>query len=287
MRHPHRHDIRGLGVYIRAINRRTYGTPEQAAKKAADHGVRRVHILGVWQDYKYKHSTEVNTVHNEGRVAPYAEAFAAKGIHVRLWGYPAPGMEGRYVGTLRAHTDTCRDVIAGWLHDPELPFRERPWSGKNSSWWNQQRRQAILNRLADLGHTNMASAAQGLMNAIMDAMDEYLDIGVTSYGIIPRDFPAEVFITYGWQSDQVYNQTLATIVRSLNQWRSHIADLENQPLIPAVQGYGEHDREKLRPWLDGLLSVYPSMPGMDVWSWPQIDSNEWDVFQRFSDKRGW
>ena len=41
--------MKGIGVYIRRLGKSRHGTPKQAAKRAADHGVSFVAVLGAWQ----------------------------------------------------------------------------------------------------------------------------------------------------------------------------------------------------------------------------------------------
>lgn len=266
----------GLGVYVRRLRRDVHGSPEQAATMAADHRVSHVHIMGYWAEYDGD-GRSVAITHNRDRIAAYADSFASRGIVVRLWAYPAAGLESSVVGALAELTDLCDGTISGYLLDPELMYRESML-------------RSLRRRGRDIPSADMS--AELLMLSMLDIMTEEHDIGVTSYGVPPKDLPMEIFGRYGWQSPQIYNMSRTMIRRSIARWISTIETPDKQPMVPAVQAYGDHDREMLPPWLDMMTDVWieetGSPPvGIDTWSWLSIDSSEWRHLEDYAESMEW
>ena len=126
------------------------------------------------------------------------------------------------------------------------------------------------------------SQAQKLMELTIDAMDEGLNLGITSYGVARAhpNFPWNTFSQYGFGSPQLYNLNNVMIKRGLTQWQTHGWG----HLVPSVQAFGAKDEEKL----DGYLELYakPDRPlshGFIFWSWRQLSALEWRVIKKWSD----
>ena len=92
------HLPRGVGIYVRRISRSAYGTPTEAARRAADHGLSFVAMPSVWQDDRGHLDLNTSALEEE-----YAAAFRALGLHVWVWGYPDLGREVRFVADTVGH----------------------------------------------------------------------------------------------------------------------------------------------------------------------------------------
>jgi hypothetical protein len=254
----------GIGVYIRGLQEKIHGTPKQAAKKARDHGVSFVVILACWQDMM-RGTKIVRTLRSnhssfsrKTRLNAYVSAFTEKGIDVWLWGYPWGGHEDSFVRAMKDATLFCNGQIKGWLLDPEIGYK---WS-----------RRTIMTR---------TEQAQKLMNLTLDAMDESLGLGITSYGVAKGhpNFPWNIFSQYGFGSPQLYNLNNIMIKRGLEQWKKH----GWSHLAPSVQAFGAKDEEKL----DGYLGLFnkldrPPSEAFIFWSWRQLSNLEWHTIKKWS-----
>lgn len=244
---------KGLGFYLRDL--KTMSDPATAAKTAADHNVKHVAIMACWQEPE-----KGRLVHHEMNrelVDDYAQAFAARGIVSRLWGYPWPGLEEQFRDTFLKHTEHCKGLIKGWLLDPEKGYR---------------------------GHREDVVP---LMELVIESMDESLDLGVTSYSTPRniRDFPWDLFLDYGYLSPQVYGNVTpeeAGIRNSLKQWLSLAEEPDDQPIIPSIASFGPEAEGNLKGWLEKLDRAYAAeikkpCPAAFVWSWPSTSSLEWRI----------
>lgn len=76
----------GVGIYMRAIDQKTHGTPAQAAKKAKDNGVNFVAIMSCWQDMHEGKFRNLETNRRRDTIQRYSEAFLLEGIDPWIWG---------------------------------------------------------------------------------------------------------------------------------------------------------------------------------------------------------
>lgn len=244
----------GVGIYLRGLGHKSQGTPEQAAKKAADHGVSFVALMAIWQTAK-------RTLWSNGRdpalLVRYAEAFRTAGIDVGLWGYPAAGKVDEYLDRLTAVTEACgRGVISWWLHDPELEFKWSPTTGPRAF----VEAQAV--RLRE------GAAGSGLRQ------------GVTSFAAIDGHptLPWRELGGFGFGSPQLYTVGPAEVDHGIARWRK--AGWES--IVPSVPLYGRNSGAKLHDYLSCFVDGDEEIDGLIFWSWRQGTADEWRVIERWS-----
>lgn len=283
----HRHTPTGIGLYIRGLSEKKHGTPAQAAKKAADNGVSFVAIMTAWQDV---HNGKPRFLHSNGRdgtlIAKYAAAFAKRGIAVWLWAFPRGGGEQEYIDRLVHVTEVCRKndaPITGWIHDPELFYK---WSLKGKPQTSlgvrgQPEFSAKAGKPAGTRKTRMSQAAK-LMELTIDAMDESLGLGITSYGMARghRNFPWDVFGGYGWGSPQLYSVGPRDIDRGIQMWR----DMGFNHIVPSVPTFGKKNGGPvLHDHLSNFVDGDENIAGFIFWSWRQTQASEWRVLARWAE----
>jgi len=185
------------GVFIRELSQSIHGTPRQAAERAASAAVDFVVFAILWQDRGRR-----QRFMNERSLLDYALVMRDVGVDVWLWSYPWVEMEELCVRTFRRRTDELGGAVSGWIIDPELGYK-----------WDHEHPEGVVRR-----------GAQSLMEGLVDAADESIDIGVTSYGAIHlpchSNFPWDVFTAYGIQIPQIYNMARSMVKRCLDGWRA-------------------------------------------------------------------
>lgn len=180
-RHP-----RGVGIYLRHIpaNGRGYGTPNQAAAKAADHGLQFVCLMGPWHDESGQRDATP-----DGRAAEYAQGFQERGIEVWLWGYPDPRTLDSW-GTRMVEKAKALGAV-GLLADPE-----RPWK-------------TVPDKVS-------AMSAFGAW-----AIQSGYPVGVTSYGSMKIHRDLKPFVGRGaFGSPQYYTRAPRLLAGDIETWRS-------------------------------------------------------------------
>lgn len=243
----------GVGVYLRGLGHKSQGSPQAAAKKAADHGVSFVALMAIWQNGD-------RTLWSNGRdpalLVRYAEAFAAAGVDVWLWGYPWAGRHPEYIDRLADVTDACGGVVNGWLHDPELGYQPR----KN-------------------GLSPAVTRASARELRILAGASE-LAQGVTSYGMAAghRAFPWQEWAGMGFGSPQLYTVGPAEVDRGIAQWR----ELGWSRIVPSVPLYGRRSGAHLHDHLSAFVDGDEDVDGLLFWSWRQGSVDEWRVLERWS-----
>lgn len=240
------------GVYIRELSRAVHGTPSDAALKAKRYGLTFVPILFCWQE------ADKTTGRNIEDLAEYARAFADVGIEPWIWGYP-------WIGREQEFADQIGDVlryspeIAGVLIDPELGYQF-----KTSS------------------ETEAREGADLLMSLVVDALDESVSLGVTSYGAahVQGRFPWAEFC-YGFGSPQFYTANPYEIKHGVKKW----LDIGFAEIIPSVPAYGANSKDALGHYLitvrNEIAAAGGKMDGLIAWSWGQLDAREWSTLQDF------
>jgi hypothetical protein len=278
----------GTGAYIRSIKESIHGTPEQAAKKAADHHMSFVVIMACWQDIQEGKFRQLDTNRRGDQIKRYSEAFLAKGVQPWIWGYPWAGHYIEFLESMReAHVD---GVTAGWFNDGELGCK----------WRNQaQPRGRTMRGQPEAFSGTSAAGTKGLRIQQADEMmiktrNEYLPAGcghvTTSYGIARhhKNFPWKQMLMFGGISPQLYKESLRQIDKGIDEWLAHWEqstglDPSEARILPSVAAYGEKAQLNMRRYLASfLLSKHP-IDGVCVWSWRQIDRHEWNELARFAD----
>lgn len=238
-----------IGIYIRALRESIHGTPAEAAKKAADHGLTVAPILACWQTAK---GTAYSNGRDGARILRYAEAFAKTGIEPWIWGYPwAPRIqvyEARITSLIRAGAG----LIRGHLADPELGLK---WQD-GRAWVQCQRAALEINRGS---------------------------IAITSYGMAAghRNFPWEALAKIRPPklpmigSPQFYKTPPKDVRRGLQAWHEY----GFHPLIPSVPAYGPYSRGALDGYIENLA---PYSAGFLVWSWRQMNADEWKTVAKWA-----
>lgn len=177
----------------------------------------------------------------------YGQAFRDSGIAVWVWGYPEAGAEAHCVELLRRGAELAGAV--GLILDPEAPYKGRP------------------------------DEAAELMRLTIDALDERLGLGVTSYPV-PRahpTFPWQAFGGYGWGSPQTYRLPVSRLAEAHAGWRA----LGWDHIVPSVPAFGPHAGDGLRDY----LAAQGDVPGVIAWDWSQLDGREWRALAEWGSQR--
>jgi len=237
--------------------------------------------MSLWQEYKNgKFRQMMSNGRDAMRIKRYADAFAAKGINVWIWGFPWGGHEEAAVERFTHVTDTCEGTIQGWLWDPELGYK-----------WQSKRKNVPLNMRgqpeykAGVHATGVAAVrkkqAITLKELSLDAMNESLNIGITSYGMAPghRNFPWKEFGGVGFGSPQLYSVGPKDIDRGISAWRK----LGWVNIVPSVPTFGKNSGERLHAHLSNFVDGEERISGFIFWSWRQTRGDEWNVLSRWAD----
>ena len=279
-----REEPRGIGLYIRGLTPRKQGTPKQAAKKAKDNGITFVAIMSAWQDV---HKGKERMLHSNGRdaelIKKYADAFAAQGIAVWIWGFPWGGREEAYVERMDHVTQVCDGVIHGWLHDPELGYK----------WKRGRRAKKIPPGMRGQpeftgGHVNPKGSrgarqkeAAKLVELSIDCLDEDMGIGITSYGMAKGhpNFPWVEFGGVGWGSPQLYSPGPRDVDRGIRMWRERGWNT----LLPSLPTFGKNSGAKLHDHISNFVDGDENVDGFIFWSWRQTQRDEWRILARWAE----
>lgn len=241
---------RGVGIYLRHITRERYGTPEQAAARATDHGLTFAAFPSIWQERGAVRDLNASPIEEE-----YAAAFLARGVEVIVWGYPELGHEAAFAAELVRHARRCG--ASGVLVDAEKPYK---------------------------GH---AAETRALLELVVDSLDEGLGLGVTSYGRLDWH-KLEALEDYGWLSPQVYTVTPEAARASILSWmRDPDGRLrEDAHVVPSIPTYGPRSEGQLGAYIGAIEDL---CRGVIAWSWPATSALEWRTLERwakrFADRR--
>lgn len=249
--------MRGRGVYIRRLDPRVHGTPDQAAAKAKRYGVNNVFILAVWQDIH--EGARRTIVMNSDRAAAYAAAFREEGIRVWVWGYPRAGGETAFVAGMKRISALVK--ADGWLLDPEVEYK----------FDKRSRTRAY-----------MQAKASKLMRLTAAALTPDQGLAVTSYPLPSGHptFPWEEFLGHprvDVVSPQIYTLSKDGAERAIGQYRQLAP---KAALVVSSPAYGK------RSGFFGLKKYFAEIPadvdGVCMWSWRQMNRREWDALAKFS-----
>lgn len=228
----------GVGVYVRNISRAKHTSAATLAERCHKYGLSFVALQACWQDDK----TGEHRDSNLGKLASYGAALRDQGIDVWVWGYPLAGSEDRFVDRMIAGAREAGAV--GLLLDPEVSYVRRP------------------------------EDARRLVSLTIDALDESLGLGITSFGMCNWHYLPWQELQVGWGSPQVYTVDGQVLTSALEQWREgwhHV--------VPSIAAFGKHSG---RSMID-RVSLFRDCPGVIVWSYQQISGAEWQVLSEFGD----
>ena len=273
----------GLGVYVRNLDRRFRArrTPQQFAKRMKDHGFRNVWLQACWSDHRGHRES------NRGQVRPYAEACAAAGLTVGLWGFPSPVAIEPYFDSMVQRASECGGgvdkggVIQSLLHDPELPWKVKGGKHREVPMSMRGQGEAIEGDGLIDSMEELNECAHRFMGADAIARQEIgvPSVGNTSYGMAAwHPIPYEIFAQYGWQSPQLYSVTPSQVAKGIKQWR----DLGAGYIVPSVPAFGKNSGPRLAAHLDAF--VPHGIKGAIVWSSRQISAAELRTLQAFSER---
>jgi hypothetical protein len=247
----------GVGIYIRQISQARHGTPIEAAARAADHGVRWVSIMTVWQE-AIATKTKVCNKPDSSRYAEYVQAFTEAYINVWLWGYPWQGKEARFAVEVDRAIVQVPGLIRGVMLDPEKGYK----------WYDKQ------------GEKKARVSADRLVTNTLDLLDESTDIGVTSYGQpkIHGNFPWKNLVA-GFGSPQFYTVGRKAIENGVKQWR----ELGFTSIVPSVPAYGPRTVD---PGIEEYVGYFDDLDvdGVIFWSWRQLTREKWKAVERCAKK---
>lgn len=282
--------MRGTGLYIRGLNRKKHGTPKQAAKKAADHGLSHVAIMSDWQDYRKGKFTHLRGNMRANRWVAYAKAFKDAGIDVGLWFYPWAGHEERLLEGLDGALKF--GLVDYLLPDPELGFKWKS-KGRGQNALGTMRggqKEAISGVLPNGTKKNRQARATILMRGLQELSHKHKllhGVGLTSYGIAKyhRTLPwHELLEGADWLSPQLYTASAKMVDRGIEQWRE-LADDADQllPMIPSIGTFGEKSGNKMHDHLSTFVDGTEGVDGFIGWSWRQTSRDEWRILARWGE----
>ena len=282
--------MQGIGLYIRRLSKSRHGTPAKAARRAADHGVNHVAIMGGWQQPRKNGKVRVGAP-NKDKLADYADAFRSMGISVGLWFYPWAGHEDQMLDVL--HTQSEGNGIAYWLNDAELGYKwkrtlsKSAAAGQSGTNMRGVQPEAIKGGMPDGTARWQKKYAKKLQEGMLAAKSSGLisQVGFTSYGLAKwhLNFPWEQFCDrVDFASPQLYTATPTQVDKGLSMWASFFGG--RAPLCsPSVGTFGPKSRAKMHDHLSSFVDCEVAIEGFMAWSWMQTDSSEWDVLARWAD----
>ncbi len=282
----------GMGLYARRLGNSTGGA-KKLAKKAADHGLKHLELMGPWQEPAAKGSSRIATRTPNGieKLLRYSEALASKGIAPLVWFYPWAGEEGRILEFLARLMDRGAP-IAGLLPDPELGSK---WKGRKRPKKIHSMRgaqgEAIRGKTGTSRRT-ARSAAVRLMLGLAQLVAEHESlrqhgVGVTSYGVLRyhKTLPVEELLRTVpvWLSPQLYTATPELVDEMISDWRAHAGN-PGVAVVPSFATFGPNSGTKLLRHLISFVDGNENVHGLMGWSVPQTSAREWDVIAVFA---GW
>ena len=283
-------DLEGVGLYIRGLSKSKHGTPAQAAKKAADHGLSHVAIMSDWQDYRKGKFSHLRGNMRKNRWKAYAEAFKKKDITVGLWFYPWAGHEDRLLKGLDPVCET--GLIDYLLPDPELGFKWK--GGRRSSKTGTMRGgqpEAIKGVSATGTQAHRRASAKKLMEGLKNMAHEHRlvhGVGVTSYGVAKYHptLPWKQFLENAdFLSPQLYTASPKQVDAGIQQWYKHAKDYTSQllPMLPSIGTFGAKSGSKMHDHLSAFVDGNEGIDGFIGWSWRQTSRDEWRVLARWAE----
>jgi hypothetical protein len=235
------------GVFLRALSRSRHGTPAQAAKKAADHGLSWVALMAIG----LRGSPAREHVEALGPISEYGAAFHEAGVAPWVWFFPlaeAPEEAAEAAGRALV---ACKG--RGLILDVEKPYDRN------------------------------AAACRRLVGASLDQLDETQGIATTSFPIArmhPR-MPWDEMVV-GTGMPQTYTITPGNARRAVREWRER----GHTSVVPIGPAFGARAEAKLLPYLRAayLDDRTPIVDGIGIWSWELMSGREWRTIETIA---GW
>lgn len=225
----------GVGIYCRDISDAAEG--RELAARIAGHGLSFAALMGLWQDDR-------GTIDKVARSAERAcaDELHRRGVDVWVWGYPDVGHETAFVAGMLEH---ARELGAiGVLLDPEKPYKGMP------------------------------DSIAKLLEQTIDALDEHLGLGVTSYGSL-KAHRLTALGGHGWGSPQVYTVEPWRARKSILEWKA----LGFTHMVPSIPTYGPNSEGSLGAYLGALEDL---VDGFIAWSEPSTSKGEWKTLERWA-----
>lgn len=288
----------GMGLYARRLGTSNNG-PKKLAKKAADHGLEHLELMGPWQEPNADRSRIITRTPNGiEKLLRYSEALAAENVTPLVWFYPWAGEENRILDFLGRLMDRGAP-IAGFLPDPELGSK---WKGRSRKTHGGTMRGAqgeAIRGSTRTSRTHAKASAVKLMRGLAELVESHASlrkhgIGVTSYGVLRyhKTLPIEELLNTVpvWLSPQLYTATPELIDDAIYDWRNRVGDPSSQEpeVVPSFATFGPNSGLKLLHHLISFIDGHENVHGLIGWSVPQTSAREWDVISLFADwlKRG-
>lgn len=281
----------GMGLYARRLGSSRSG-PKKLAKKAADHGLKHLELMGPWQEPKKGARSRIVTRTPNGvdKLLRYSEALAENGVAPLVWFYPWAGEEALILDFLGRLMDRGAP-IAGFLPDPELGSK---WKGRDRKARGGTMRGAQGEAIRGSTGTSRAAArasAARLMRGLAELVSKHEPlrrhgVGVTSYGILRyhRTLPIpELLRTVPvWLSPQLYTAEPDLVDEAIEDWRER-AGASGAEVVPSFATFGPNGGLKLLHHLMSFVDGNEDVHGLIGWSVPQTSAREWDVIALFAD----
>lgn len=274
MTHPN-----GIGVYCRTLSKASHGTPEQLATRLASSGCSWVAFMACWQDRQGGAPRELRAPAKTLRA--YAEACRARGLSIWLWGFPGCGREASYVEALaEASTALGPGVVAGWLHDVEVSYRDakkpppKGSAGQGEAVAGSVGSSVTAARLGALRLLELELAARTRLGVA--------GVGVSSYGMaqwhaLPWDVLARIG---GFGSPQLYTVTPRQVDAGIDAWRAQ----GFESIIPSVPAYGPNSAANLDEYLGCFVDGHENVSGFAFWSYQQLAGVEWKTIAKWAEQ---
>lgn len=280
----------GVGVYLRNFTQefRLKWPAKKLAQRLKDYGIKHAAILACWDDhYGFQRNNQIVA-------GQYAEALHKQGIMVGLWGFPHPDRVAQYITRLTEATDECGGGLANggpiayWLHDPEIYWKfkgERIGLGMRGQG---EAVQGVEPGVRKEGYLNDRADELVVEDMVARSIAGVPGCGLTSYGMAEwHPIPYRQILEYGhiWGSPQLYSVSPAMVDKGLKSWQERGSVVN----IPSVPAFGKNSERALAKHLASFVD--PGTPvdisGIIVWSYPQLNKQEFAILQEFSEKQGW
>lgn len=285
--------LTGVGLYIRGLSSTAHGTPEEAAKRAVDHGLKHVAILAVWQDLKDGKVRHLAGNLRRDRFLPYAEAFRDAGLAVGFWFYPWGGHEARLLEDLEDASEKFAPDF--YLDDGELGHK---WSSRSkfvdaAGTMRGGQREAMKGVKAKGRKETRIAQVDRLHKGLHDLSMMFgakHGIGVTAYGI------ANYHPTFPWGtklrgadffSPQLYRASPEKIDLGIAQWYEHARadrDVVERSMLPSIPTFGQNSGADLDGYLGSFMDAANGVDGFIGWSWRQTSRLEWRTLARWAER---
>lgn len=264
-------DIRGLGLYIRAMSR---SSVRARVERMADNGIKFAAIGSIWQDVD-KTGKDTTRFMNSADMCRYiSDELMRVNIEPWVWGYP---YKQRHVEFVRAMNTSSTSDTKVWLLDPELGMKDKE-------------------------HDIALANAVELFWACVEA-NPYRSIGVTSYGIPlgHPTFPWDGFMTRlvvdplrecDFVSPQLYYDDANGIRRGMQQYK----DLGGDVFVPSFATYKKAKKDgktvyprmtetELTKHFEDFVSVKEefNIKAMIGWSEVQVSTGGWKAIKKYAD----